>query len=343
MNKNKNKPTIRDVANKAGVSISTVSRVMNAPASVVESKRQRVLAAIEELSYQPNAFARGLIYKKSFTLGLLIPDIENMYYAGMIRGMQDACNKLGYSLMICNTDRDKERMLSYIDAFHEKQVDGIVFASDKMFPEYYEKLVGCRIPFVMVSSHSDEYEIPCVEVDDEAAAYDAAVYLIELGHRQIGMIGFNHENSISGPPRYAGFVRAMTEYGLTSNIANVKFASHYFEHAYQAAHELFTEHPPLTAVFCVADEFAMGTISYLRDRHILVPGQVSVVGFDNHRMAGMYIPKLTTISQPIYDLGHRAAEKLHELLTTGSVTVPREVLQHKLIVRESSRERATTI
>lgn len=338
----KTKPTIRDVARRAGVSISTVSRVMNAPDTVVESKRERVLEAIRELNYQPNAFARGLIYKKSYTLGLLIPDIENMYYAGMIRGMQEACNKLGYSLMICNTDRDKERLLSYIDTFHEKQVDGIVFASDKMYPEYYEKLLGCRIPFVMVSSHSDEYDIPYVEVDDEAAAYDAAAYLIELGHRQIGMIGFNHDNSIAGPPRYAGFVRAMNEYGLTDNIANTKYASHYFEHAYEAAHELFSERPDLTAIFCVADEFAMGTISYLKDRNVLVPGQVSVIGFDNHRMAGMYIPKLTTISQPIYDLGFRAAEKLHELLTTGEVQTPREILQHKLVVRESTRERATT-
>ena len=308
------KATIRDVAKMAGVSISTVSRVMNAPNTVVESKRKRVLDAVEELKYQPNAFARGLIYKKSFTLGLLIPDIENMYYAGVIRGMQDACIKLGYSLMICNTDRDKERLLSYIDTFHEKQVDGIVLASDILYPEYYDKLVGCRIPFVLVSSHSDEYDIPCVEIDDEAAAYDAVKFLIELGHTQIGMIGFNHENSISGPPRYAGFIRALTEFGLEHNIGKIKYANHRYEHAYQAAHELFTEYPDLTAVFCVADEFAMGTISYLKDRNILVPGQVSVVGFDNLRMASMFIPKLTTIAQPIYELGYRAAEKLHELL-----------------------------
>jgi len=334
------KPTIRDVAKMAGVSISTVSRVMNAPETVVESKRTKVLDAIEMLKYQPNAFARGLIYKKSFTLGLLIPDIENLYFAGVIRGMQDACIKLGYSLMICNTDRDKERLLSYIDAFHEKQVDGIVFASDVLYPEYYEKLVGCRIPFVLVSSHSDEYdEIPCVEIDDEVAAYDAVKFLIELGHKQIGMIGFNHDNSISGPPRYDGFVRALTEFGLEHNVEKIKYANHRFEHAYQAAHELFTEHPDVTAVFCVADEFAMGTISYLKDRNILVPGQVSVVGFDNLRMSSMFIPKLTTIAQPIYDLGYRAAEKIHELLSTGTVAVKREKMEHKLIVRESSREK----
>ncbi len=333
------KPTIRDVAKLAGVSISTVSRVMNAPETVVESKRLKVLDAIEELKYQPNSFARGLIYRKSYTLGLLVPDIENMYYAGMIRGMQDACIKLGYSLMICNTDRDPERLLSYIDAFHEKQVDGIVFASDMLFPEYYDKLVGCRIPFVMVSSHCDEYDIPSVEVDDEAAAYDAVKFLIELGHKQIGMIGFNHANSISGPPRMEGFARALKECGLEQNLEKVKYASHRFEHAYEASHELFSEYPDTTAVFCVADEFAMGTISYLKDRNVLVPGQVSVVGFDNIRMAGMFIPKLTTIAQPIYELGYRSAEQLHELVTTGSVKVTREKMKHKLIVRESTRER----
>ncbi|GGH12228.1 LacI family DNA-binding transcriptional regulator [Paenibacillus segetis] len=333
------KATIRDVAKLAGVSISTVSRVMNAPNAVVESKRERVLEAIEQLKYQPNAFARGLIYKKSFTLGLLIPDIENLFYAGVIRGMQDACIKLGYSLMICNTDRDKERLLSYIDTFHEKQVDGVVLASDILYPEYYDKLMGCRIPFVLVSSHSDEYDIPSVEIDDEVAAYDAVKFLIELGHKQIGMIGFNHDNSIAGPPRYEGFKRALTEFGLEHNIEKIKYANHRYEHAYHAAHELFTEFPDLTAVFCVADEFAMGTISYLKDLNILVPGQVSVVGFDNLRMASMFIPKLTTIAQPIYELGYRAAEKLHELLTTGTVEVIREKMEHKLIVRESSREK----
>ncbi|MFD1903394.1 LacI family DNA-binding transcriptional regulator [Paenibacillus rhizoplanae] len=207
------KPTIRDVAKMAGVSISTVSRVMNAPDTVVESKRSRVIEAIEALKYQPNAFARGLIYRKSFTLGLLIPDIENLYFAGVIRGMQDACIKLGYSLMICNTDRDKERTLSYMDTFHEKQVDGVVFASDILHPEYYEKLVGCRIPFVLVSSHSDEYEVASVEVDDEKAAYDAVKFLIELGHQEIGMIGFNHDNSVSGPPRMAGVRESLERIG----------------------------------------------------------------------------------------------------------------------------------
>lgn len=333
------KPTIRDVARMAQVSISTVSRVMNAPNSVVESKRIRVLEAIEKLQYQPNSFARGLIYKKSFTLGLLIPDIENFYYSGIIRGMQDACIKLGYSLMICNTDRDKNRMLSYIDTFHEKQVDGIVFASDVLYPEYHDKLLRTKIPFVLLSTHSDEFDIPCIEIDDEAAAYDAVKFLIELGHCEIGMIGFNHDNSISGPPRYEGFVRALTEAGLERNVEKIRYATHRFDHAYEAAHELFTDYPDLTAVFCVADEFAMGVISYLKDRNVLVPGQVSVVGFDNLRMASMFIPKLTTIAQPIYELGYCAAEKLHELVSTGRVSVLRERMPHKLIVRESSREK----
>lgn len=333
------KPTIRDVAKRAGVSISTVSRVMNAPDTVTEDKRLRVLEAIEELKYQPNSFARGLIYRKSYTLGLLIPDIENLYYAGIIRGMQDACIKLGYSLMICNTDRDEGRLLAYIDAFHEKQVDGVIFASDKLIPEYYEKLAGYRIPFVLVSSHSYEYEVPSVEVDDEAGAYDAVKFLIELGHRKIAMIGFNDPNSVAGPPRCRGFARALAEAGLEHNSGNIVFASHRFEHAYDAAQELFAKYPDTTAVFCVADEFAMGVISYLKDRSILVPGQVSVVGFDNVRMAGMFIPKLTTIAQPMYEMGYRSVEKLHELLATGRVQVTRERLQHRLIVRESTREK----
>jgi LacI family transcriptional regulator len=257
----------------------------------------------------------------------------------MIRGMQDACIKLGYSLMICNTDRNNRRLLAYIDTFHEKQVDGIVFASDVMLLDYYYKLTDYKIPSVLVSTHSAEYDFPSIEIDDEAAAYDAVKFLIELGHRDIGMIGFNLDDSISGRPRYEGFVRAMSEFGLEENIDKVSYASYRFNHAYAAAHELIARHPNLTALFCVSDEFAMGAISYLKDRNILVPGQISVIGFDNVRMANMFIPKLTTVAQPIYQLGYRAAEKLQELITTGKVQARREILEHQLIVRESTRER----
>ena len=331
------KPTIRDVAKYANVSISTVSRVMNAPDSVIAEKRNRVLEAIEALQYQPNAFARGLIYKKSDTLGVMIPDIENPYYAGLIRGMQDAAVKLNHSLMICNTDRDPERMIAYVQNFFEKQVDGIVFASDALSQEYYEEMNRYRMPFVLASTNAPEFDIPSVDIDDEAAAYEAVRYLIDSGHREIGMINFPISETISGGPRYAGYCRALQDAGLDACIARVEYAAHRFEDAHAAASRLLGAYPQLTAIFAASDEFAMGAISCAREQGIAVPDRLSVIGFDDIRMAAMYIPKLSTVMQPVYDIGYQAVLKLHELITKGEVEVMREKLPHRLILRESTR------
>jgi LacI family transcriptional regulator len=332
------KPTIRDVAKMAEVSISTVSRVMNAPESVVESKRSRVLEAIQDLKYQPNALARGLIYKKSNTLGVMIPDVRNPYYGNVIRGMEDAAKKLGYNLMICNTDHDKKRLISYLRSFYEKQIDGIVFTSDFMYPDYYEAIQRYMLPVVLVSTQSYDYELPSVNINDEQGGYDATKYLIELGHKKIGMVCFSLTDSMSGLSRYRGFLRALREFDLERSCGRcVEFAGYWFDDAEEAAGHLFAKHPDLTAVFAVSDEFAMGIISYLHSRNTAVPDQVSVVGFDDIRMARMTIPKLTTIAQPMYELGHRGIEKLHEIIEGGESAELREIMPHRLIVRDSSR------
>lgn len=330
------KSTIRDVAKYANVSISTVSRVMNAPETVVPEKRSKVQEAIEALQYQPNGFARGLIYKKSDTLGVMIPDIENPYYAGLIRGMQDAAVKLNHSLMICNTDHDKQRTIAYVQNFFEKQVDGIIFASDSLHEEYYEEMQRYRLPFVLASTNAPEYDIPSVDIDNEQGAFDAVKHLIESGHRHIGMISFPLDRTISGGPRYSGYKKALSEFGIASCGSCIEFAERRFEHAYAAAELLITRCPDLTAIFAASDEFAMGTISYLRDQGKSVPEHMSVIGFDNIRMSQMFIPKLTTIDQPTYDIGYRSVEKLYELITTGEVAVLSEKLPHHLIVREST-------
>jgi LacI family transcriptional regulator len=333
------KSTIKDVAKLAGVSISTVSRVMNAPDAVIETKRKRVLEAVEQLNYQPNALARGLIYKKTDTLGVLIPDIENPYYAGVIRGMQDAATGLGYTLLISNTDRNKNRIINYFQSFYEKQVDGILFASDTFFEEYYQEMKRFQFPLVLASTHSQFDDVPSVEIDDEAAAYDAVSYLISQGHRRIGMISFPFGDTISGQPRYDGFIRALTEQGLLENNDNVQFANHWFEDAYESTGKLFKKNPDITAVFAASDEFAMGVISYLYEHGIRVPEQVSVVGFDDIRMAHMMIPKLTTVAQPAYQIGFRSVEKLNEIISSGKSEVIREVLNHKLMIRNSVKSK----
>jgi len=331
------KPTIKDVAKLAGVSISTVSRVMNAPDTVVDDKKSRVLKAIEELKYKPNALARGLIYKKTDTLGVVIPDIRNPYYAEIIRGMEDASKRLGYSLIICNTDRAHHRLFSYLANFYEKQVDGLLYTSDALFPDYYKELKRLRLPVVLVSTHSIEYEVPSVKINDEQAAYDATKYLIELGHRNIAFIGFELTDSIAGQTRYQGFIRALRERGLESNKENVIFVDGWNYDPSIAADLLLEKCPNATAVFTTADELAIGLLCNLNEKGIRIPDELSVMGFDNIRMSGMTIPRLTTVAQPMYRIGYRSVEKLHARINGLSDPTLREVLPHEITVRASTR------
>ncbi|MFD1955591.1 LacI family DNA-binding transcriptional regulator [Paenibacillus thailandensis] len=331
-----NSTTIRDVARLAKVSISTVSRVMNMPEAVAPDKRERVLEAIRRLEYQPNGFARGLIFKKSNTLGVLIPDIRNPYYGDIIRGMEEAAKQFGYSLMICNTDRDPERVVGYIEDLREKQVDGLLFASDYVTALYYETIRKSGVPVVLVSTESREYGIPSVKVDEEQAAYEAVRHLIALGHREIGIVCFTLPDPISGEPRYRGYARALEEAGLEGSKNHVVYATHWFEEAYAATDVLFQRYPQLTAVFACSDEFALGVISCLHDRGIKVPDQVSVIGFDNVRLSRMSIPRLSTIAQPMYEIGYAGVSKLHRLVRNESLETLRDIVPHRLIVREST-------
>jgi LacI family transcriptional regulator len=332
------KPTIRDVAKLANVSISTVSRVMNSPKSVVESKRVEVLAAIQKLEYKPNALARGLIYKKTNTLGVVIPDIRNPYYADIIRGMEDASKKLGYNLIICNTDRDKKRLFSYLNNFYERQVDGILFTSDPVFPDYYNEMIRLRMPIVLAATHSMEYDLPSVKIDDEQAAYDAVKFLIDSGHRNIGMIGFDLSDSIAGLTRYHGFVRALRENDLEVCKDNIVYVNGWSYDTPDAAAQILAKCPDVSAIFTASDELAIGLLSYLDEQGISVPGQISVIGFDNIRLSKLTIPKLTTVAQPTYEIGYRAVEKLDAIIEDKEDPVLREYLPHEIIVRASTRK-----
>jgi LacI family transcriptional regulator len=332
------KPTIRDVAKMANVSISTVSRVMNSPQSVLEIKRVKVLAAVEMLKYKPNALARGLIYKKTNTLGVVIPDIRNPFYADLIRGMEDASKKLGYNLIICNTDRDKKRLFSYLNSFYERQVDGILFTSDPVFPDYYNEMIRLGIPIVLAATHSMEYEIPSVKIDDEQAAYDAVNFLIKSGHRNIGMISFDLSDSIAGLTRYHGFVRALRENDLEVCKDNIVYINGWSYDTPDAAAQMMKKCPDVTAIFTASDELAIGLLCYLDEQGISVPGQISVIGFDNIRLAKLTIPKLTTVSQPTYEIGYRAVEKLDSIIEKKEDPILREYLAHEIIERSSTRK-----
>ncbi|UCZ52480.1 LacI family transcriptional regulator [Bacillus shivajii] len=328
-------PTIKDVAKRAGVSVSTVSRVMNSPDSVKEEKRKKVQAAIQELNYSPNALARGLIYKKTQTIGALIPDISNSYVSEVILGMENAANRLDLNLMLCNTDRNEERALNYLKALKEKQADGVIITSEALTDAYYDFCKTANLPIVLASTESQMHDIPTVRINDVRAGYDAASYLISKNHRLIGMISGPLDDPIAGYTRHQGFRKRLNEEKLPSDA--IEFGDFRFEDGYEAMERFYKKHPQITAVFTASDEMAVGAITYLHERGIKVPEQISVLGFDNTKVGRMFIPKLTTVAQPMYDIGDQAVVKLNTILNGMKLKDTKSYLPHEIIERESVR------
>jgi LacI family transcriptional regulator len=332
------KSTIRDVAKLANVSISTVSRVLNTPEMVTPNKRIKVLEAIEQLQFHPNALARGLIHKRTETLGVLIPDVSNFFFAEVFRGMEDAAHESGNNLIICNTDSNKNRMISYLGILNEKQIDGIVFTSEPVYPDYYEIFSRLNVPIVLAATHSLEFDIPSVKVNDEQAGYDATEYLIQQGHKKIAMISGPSTDPIAGLPRLQGFMRAMRTNALQMDLNRcVEYGSYRHDDGYEAMKRLIDKFPEVTSVFAASDEMALGAITYLYQKGIRVPDQVSIIGFDNTRIANMCLPKLTTVAQPLHNIGYQAVKKLEELLNKGSGEELRTCVPHHIVQRESVR------
>lgn len=333
------KSNIKDVASLAEVSIATVSRFLHTPERVAENTRQRIADAIQQLNYAPNALARGLILRRTQTLGVVIPDISNLFYAEVLKGMEDAAHNRKYNLILGNTDNNKDRLFSTLRVLKERQIDGLVFTSEPVFPDYHDLFMQLQIPVVLASTHSLEYELPSVKVNDEQAGYDAAEYLIRQGHRRIGMICGSLYDPVTAVPRLNGFMRALRTHSIQADFETCVVQGHYhFENGYEAMGQLLAKFPDMTAVFASSDERAVGAILYLHEHGLKVPDDISVIGFDNSRLSQMCYPRLTTVAQPLYDIGQKAVEKLDMLIQGHQDDELRTYVPHRIVERHSVRQ-----
>ncbi|MBO8163431.1 MAG: LacI family DNA-binding transcriptional regulator [Brevibacillus sp.] len=337
--------TIKDVAKRANVSIATVSRVINNKPWASEEAKQRVWRAIKELGYEPNALARGLVSGRSNTIGVLIPDVSNLFFAEVFRGMEDAVHERNSNVFICNTDSNRTRMLKYIKLLKEKQIEGVIFTSEEVTEEYLAALKQLHVPVVLVATASAACSLPTVKVDDYQAVYDAVIYLVERGHREIGMISGPLGDAIAGRPRFDGFRAALADCGLRCTEENVAFGDYRFHSGRSALRELWQRNRQLTAVIASSDEMALGAMVEASKMGISVPEQLSVMGFDNVRLAEMSNPALTTVAQPLYEMGYRGAELLFELIHQkesegkSGWSGPLIRMPHRIVERESVQRR----
>lgn len=327
--------TIRDIAQQAGVSVATVSRVLNHPSAVHEETRKRVLKAIRSSGYTCNAVARSLSTQKTLTIGVIVPAITNPVFALSTRGIQEVSNVRGYSILLGNSDysdRTEERL---IEVFKEKRVEGILFTCSNLHHPYLQRLKESRFPFVLLYNTPFDPEINFVSIDNYRAAYEMTRYLIDLGHRRIGVISGLFRLSDRSLARWKGFKACLKDFRVPLRPELHVETELTFEGGRKAMETLLRVKPRLTAVFCSNDFIAMGAMKALREKGLRIPDDVSIAGFDDIEMASYFEPGLTTIHQPAYEMGKKAVELLLDILS-GEAKSPQQILlEHRLVTRSS--------
>jgi DNA-binding LacI/PurR family transcriptional regulator len=323
------RPTILDVAERAGVSKSLVSLVMRGSPSVSEERRAAVLAAAEELGYRPNVVARSLVQRQSKHLGVMISDFHNPFFADLVSGLEDRANSEGYRLIMNTGRRVNSEEEEAIGSLIELQVDGLILAGARV-PMRVIESAAASVPVVLVSRSSRKPNIDVVVNDDRIGSGLAVEHLVGLGHRRIAHIDGGY--GANAVPRRLGYEAAMRRFGLGDHIQTVR-AAFTAEAGAEGVHELCRRREPPTAIFVCNDRAAVGALGALDQRGLRVPEDVSVVGYDGISIGALPQIQLTTVLQPRVEMGRTAVEVLLERLRGERTTARRVVMPPRLIVR----------
>ena len=328
-------PTIKDVAKLAGVSISTVSRVMNNSKPVSPEARRKVVDAINKLDFKPNELARSLVMRKSNLVGVIVKDIGIEYMAQLIRGIEEIGRVYKYDILLTSSYGDDKQVENSIDFLATKQVEGLVIITEDISTEILVKLRETRIPFVILDKYHNYKNIKTVKVDYESEENKLIQSLIEDGHENILMIAGNDENVIN-ESMIKGYEKAIG----TENTHILRIDGTSSDDGYNNADKAFDiiKNKDITAVACVNDEIAIGFINYCVDHGVKVPDDLSVVGFGDNQIASIYRPKLTTVSIPYYDIGAISIRALiKRIKNEGEILDDDWIIDAQINKRESSK------
>ncbi len=326
---------MRDVAEQADVSVTTVSHVINESRPVSDELRARVLSAMQELGYKPNRLARSLRQGRTYTIGMIVPDSANPFFAEVARGIEDTTFGHGYSLILCNSDGNLEKELFYADHLAEKQVDGILFIAAGVSSEHIELLLHRRIPVVVVDRNLPDVAVDAVLTDNRGGGYLATQHLLNLGHRRIACVTGPSDVTPSAD-RVAGYRQAMQEAGIPVDEELILRGNFDYESGYRAAETLLSLSPRPTAIFACNDLTAVGVLSAANRLGLRVPEDLSVVGYDDVRLASFTVPLLTTVQQPKHEIGVLAATWLLERIDQPDLPPRQQLLEVTLQIRQTT-------
>jgi LacI family transcriptional regulator len=311
--------TLRDVARAAQVHPGTVSRALNAETRglVNEETAERVIRAAEELGYRPNPIARGLKTNRSFTVGVLVPDLTNPLFPPIVRGIEDRLGAAGYTSLIANTDNDPDRERQDFEAMRARQVDGFITATARLDREFLAETAELSEPIVLVNRRLEDESLPAVTVDDQQGTRLAVEHVVALGHRRVAHLGGPQALS-TGHQRYLGFVAAMEAAGLEVEERATRFGSAFTEaEGARVCRDLLDDVTDVTAIVAANDLLALGCYDVLAERGLRCPADISVVGFNDMPFADRFDPPLTTVRIPHREIGASAADLLLERLGDG--------------------------
>jgi LacI family transcriptional regulator len=328
--------TIVDVAREAGVSYATVSRVINDPGQVKPEKRERVLKAMARLNYTINPLARGLRGGQSHTIGLLVRDLGTGYIGEIIRGIDIELADAQYDLMLHTTHRRITRESAYVTTLTQGLADGLLLVLPRDPAAYLESLRQRRFPYVLIDHQGIDDKGPAVGATNWQGGYDATHYLIELGHRRIGFVTGAMELGCARD-RLAGYQAALADFGLPAAPGLVREGDFFQPRGYMAARELLSLAEPPTAIFASNDVSAFGVMEAVRDQGKRIPNDISIIGFDDIPQASQVNPPLTTVRQPLEQMGRKAARMLLDYIADPDHPPQRVDLPTELIQRASTR------
>ena len=332
---------IEDVARAAGVSVATVSRVLNEQGHVLPETQEKVRKAADELRYQPNLSARNLRKNESRIILILAPNFSNPYYSNVLAGICDVSRNLGYSTLIYNTyDSNALDQTLVTHLFQKNRADGMITLAVNRDDRWLTQVAG-KYPLVQCSEYVEDEPIPHISVDNRSAAKESVSMLIAQGHRRIGIVT-SANRYLSSANRMRGYLDALEEAGIARDESLIAYASadYSFASGKQAARELLSLPEPPSAIFCVSDILALGVIAAAGKMGLQVPWDLSVTGFDDVDYTTMFHPYLTTVSVPCYDLGRRSMQLLYDQIAQKPGLEREVYLPHKVIVRETTAQYA---
>lgn len=323
-------PTIKDVAKKAGVAVATVSRVLNNRGYISEATRQKVYKAMEELNYQPNELARSLYRKKSYLIGLLIPNISHPFFAELAGYIEYYAYQNGYKILLCNSQQNSDKEKEYIDMLKRHQVDGIIIGSHTLEAEQY---LNVNLPIVAVDRYYTN--IPYVASDNYNGGILATKLLIEKGCRNIAHISGPLALNTPANNRYKAFKDVATQENVNYFIVETKLHSFETEEYKKIIRQLFEEHPEIDGIFASSDLIAISIISLARELNKRIPQDLKIIGYDDINIANLVVPSLTTVKQPIEEIAKKAIE-LILCQIDGKKVENENILPITLIERETT-------